>query len=554
MSFVAINPEIDASKSTMPIHKVHGTQVSVRTVTSSAYSVNNISWNVVPPNMNTFVNRAIEFRVPMQIVFNSTIVDPLGVALVLENDKSALRSLSGLRMQLNSQYTINGQGLNSQQVYQIADIVAHYKREYRRKHPLGAVDNVQYYPDAVGSLSNPLSDYNDCEGYEGGMKRGAFRYTSIAQGAFQTTLQFDLIDYLYYPDLLGLDKEDELGLLRIRNFDVNMSLQLDSKHIWSQSYDALKTLDSEPVFSLTSAPSLLVKYVSVAPDMLPKEPLMYNHTRMEVFQTAYGALGVNGLATINSNNIQLSNVPKFVFMFVRESDANKVVTDSDTFCAINNVSINFNNQVALCSSMSQNDLWRASKEVGLIDSLDQFKGLSQSSFTTIGTMGSLVGLSFGKHISLDGLEVGQGGAFNFNVAVQATNVNQNGATGALTNATLFVVIAYDQTLVIDEGGLLTIQTPLAQGVQGDVSVVPYHHSFDVGGSIGSFFGRINDFLKKNKIISSIANAVAPALAAIPTYGGPASQAATTIGKMAANLGYGAGTMNKNDLKRAMQKL
>lgn len=555
MSLVSVNPEIDARQSTLPVHRVHGSQVSYRSITASSWSSNAIGWNVVPPSMSVFVNRAIQLKIPMQIVFAATTT---GTDSVLEPNYDALRNLAGLRMNLNQNISINGQSIPSQQIYQLADIVAHYKREYRRKHPLGAVDSTQYLADGIGTAGGPLGDYNDCEMFEGGMKRGAFHLTGITRSTSAATITFDLIEWLYVPELLGLDKEDELGLLRVRNLDVVISLDLSSKNVWSHAIGAAKVVDSA-VCTITTAPTMLVKYTSVAPEMLPQGPLVYNHLRLEVFQTAYGAVAVNGVATINSNNIQLSTVPRFVWLMVRESDSNKAFYDSDSFAAITNVSANFNNQTALLSSASQYDLWKMSKEVGLIDSLDQFMGLSQNGFTTIGTSSAPLAFAFGKHLSLDGLEVGQAGSFNFNVQVQCKNTNQDSSTGPLTNATLFVVVAYDQSLIIDDGGLLTIEMPLARGVQGEVAMIPYDNDFDGGvalggGKFGDFFSKIKNFLKEHKIVSSTANALAPVLGSLPKVGPFAGPAAATIAKVASQFGYGAGEMSRNDLKKAMSSL
>jgi hypothetical protein len=555
MSFVSINPEIDPRQSTLPVHRIHGTQVSYRSITASSYSSNSITWNVVPPSMSTYMSRSIQYKIPMQIVFAATTT---GTDSVLEPDYDALRNLAGLRMLVNQNIAINGQSIPSQQTYLLADLVAHYKREYRRNHPLSAVDTCAYLTDAVGSSSNPMSDYNDSESFEGGMKRGAFHLTGVTRSTSAATLTFDLVEWLYVPELLGLDKEDELGLIRIRNFEVVLAIDLSSKNIWSHAIGAAKVIDSATV-TITSQPTLLAKYTSVPSDMVPQGPLVYNHLRCEVFSTAHGAVSVNGTGIVNSNNIQLSTVPKFAWLFVRESDSNKAWYDSDTFATITNVSINFNNQTALLSSASQDDLHKISKDIGLISSLDQFKGLSQNGFTTIGTIGSLFGCAFGKHISLDGLSVGQGVNLNFSAQVTFKNNNQNGTYGPLSNATLYVILGYDQSLIINDGGLLTIETPLARGVDGEVVMVPYENQFE-GGSVGgfnfrNFFSKIVNFLKNTKLISKTADAVAPVLEGITKKDGtpsPFGQVARSVGSVASHLGFG--EMSKSQLKKAMSSL
>ena len=559
MSAVSVNPEIDSKQSDVPVHRVHGSEVSYRTYPASSYSSSSVQWSVIPPSMQTFMSRCIQVKYPLQIVYASTVT---GTDLIPEPNYDSLRNCADMRLLLNQNININGQSLPSQQVHDcLPDLVAHYKREYRRKHPLGAIDTTQFLFDGVGTSGGPMGDYNDSEMFEGGMKRGAYTFSGITRATDSATLTVDLIGWLYVPELLGLDQDDDLGLIRIRNFDVSTTLDLSGKNIVTHAIGAAKTIPTAPTVTITSAPTMMVKFTSVPQDLLPVGPLVYDHLRIERFPTAYGSLAINTSATITGNNIQLPNVPRFVFLFVRESDANKAHYDSDTFAAITNVSVNFNNKTGLLASASQFDLWHMSKECGLIDSYPQFVGLSQNGFTQIGTVGSLVCLAFGKHISLgDGVEVGQAGAFNFNVQVTCKNVNQDVTYGPLTNATLYCVVAYDQSLVIDDGGMISLETPLARGIQGDVAVVPYSNSFDgavaVGGSIGSFFKKVWNFIKGHKVISGVANALAPALSMIPKVGPIAGPLASTVGQVATHLGVGTGgqMMSKADLKKAIQRL
>lgn len=564
MSQVSINPEIDSKQSDLPVHRIHGSQVTYRSYPATSYSNNSVQFSVVPPSMSTFMSRCIQVKFPLSIVYAGSVSDTSN--LLLDDNYDSLRNLADMRIVLNQNININGQSLPSQQVYDVyPDIVAHFKRIYRQRHPLSAIDTTQVLADGVGTAGGPMSSYANSESYEGGLKRGAYTLTSITRSTTAATLLLDLVGWLYVPELFGLDQDNELGLIRIRNFDVNLTLDLSGKNVVTHATGGGDTISAAPTCTLTGQPSLLVKFTSVPQAMLPQGPLVYNHLRMERFPTAYGsALTANSSATIVGGNIQLPNVPRFAFVFVRESDSQKAFTSSDTFCAITNVSINFNNMSGLLSSASQFDLWNMSKETGLIDSYPQFMGLSRSSgFSTIGTVGSICALAFGKHISLgEGIEVGQAGAFNFNIQVTAKNVNQG---ASIASPVLYVVLAYDQSMVIDDGGMISLETPLARGVEGEVSFVPYHNSFDggiaVGGSIGDFFKKVWNFLKNNKVISTVAKAVTPLVGMIPGYGPMASQIASTVGNVAEKIGVGYGgrqvagqVLSKAELRKAIQRL
>ena len=559
MSFVSIDPLIN-SHMEMPVHKIHGQNVSFRSHTANSYSSNSITWNVATPSQNTFMNRAIQYRIPMQCVFTST--DTL-TSSILEENYDALRNLAGLRAIINQTITINGVSIPSQQSYMLADIVAHYKRSYRENHPLGTPDRTQYLPDAIGTLApNPLSDFNDSMGLEGHGGRGQFKYTGITRGSSTTTLQFDLLEWLYIPELLGLDKENDQGLVFVRNFDVNMTLQLNGKYIWSHALGGTKTV-ADPTITITGSPILLTKFVSVQNEMIPTAPISFSHLRSEVFKTAYGAIAVNGTASITSNNIQLSNVPSFVFAYVKDQESSKAFYDSDTFAKITNMSINFNNQTALLSSASSEDLYKISKQCGLIDNFYDFDGLSQNVFTTIGTTGSIFCAAFGRHISLSDLSVGQSGSFNFSATVGVKNVNQNATYGPLTNATLHLVICYPQNLTLLPDGSVFLETPLSNpSLDGEMIPVGYDSEFGMGGSkftdwIKGAWRSTVDWLKGNRVLSTIGEKFVRPI--IETVSPNHVQLVDKITKGLYDVGLGKGgkggaMMSKSELKKSISKL
>lgn len=553
-SLVAVNPEIDAKRSVMPVHRLHGNSVSYRNYTAGSTSNSSVSWNITPPNDRAWLNRCIQTTIPIQITFAATTA---GTNSVLESSYDALRHLAGLRILLSQNVVINGNALPSLQVREfIPDIIGQYNMEYKRKHPLGCPDMTQKLADSIGTLQGPLGGYYDMEG--GGMlgvKRGSYKYTSITQSTSSAVIQLDLIDYIYIPGLLGLDQENEMGLTRIHSLDVNSSIDLSSKNVWSNAIGAPKLVDSATVITNGNA-SMLCKFITVPPEFNPIGPLVYNYFHMEHFKTQYGSnLIANGTAEITSNNIQLKAVPRFVFMFVKEADASQLFTDSNTFCGITGVSINFNNQTALLSSANVNDLWRISKQCGLISSLDMFKGLSQNGFVTIGTVGSLFCGAFGKHISIGDLQVGQSGSFNFNATVNIKNVHQ---ADTLENPTLHIVPVFDHSIVIDDMGIISVELPLARPVEGEMVEVEYDNEFHGGFSLGSLISGVKkalDFAKKHQLISKIADVAAPALSLLPgKHGEKASEVTQRVGEVGKRFGFGAGVMSKSSLKHSIQNL
>lgn len=560
MTTVSVNPEIDASMSADSVHyDVNGSLTTYRTYPATSWSSNNLKYSVIPPSTSVYMNRCIQEIIPIQIVYTGTTTS----TYLLDDGYDALRSLADMRIKTTSAISINGSAFPVSTLYDLyPDILLHYNREYRERHPLSAIDMTSEYSSMVGANSNPLSSYSTSTNWQGGMLRGSYTLTSINRVSnagnpltvVTTTINVNLISWLYLPALLGLDCSKEMGLIRIRNFDVDTTFNTDPSRCISHATGGASTITSCTV-TVLSQPYLLTKFITPPVEMIPSGTLKYRHLRLERYVTAYGANCATGSdITITGNNIQLPNIPRFLFVWCREADSYKTYQSTDSFMAMKNISIMFNNQASLLSTATPYDLWHIARECGSLDALQQFIGKTTTSgFTQTGTCGSVFCAEFGRHISLgDGsLAIGSAGSFNFNVI---TTVN-NQAAATINNPTLYCVIAYDQDLIINENGQVTMEVPLVpvgQIASGDIIKVPYQTDgiggVTYGGSFRSAMKKMNDWLKKTKVISKVGNIVAPMLP--PSIGMVAKQGLN----MADKLGYGNGTMSQSELRNKIKNL
>jgi hypothetical protein len=476
---------------------------------------------------------------------------------MLDDGYDALRSLAGLRLINNSAISINGTAFPISTVYDLyPDVLCHYNREYRRLHPLIAPDVTQVLGDAVGGFNNPLANFASSESYEGGQKRGAYQYTSITRGATSATILVNLYDWVYLPGILGLDQADDVGLIRIRQLNINDTYQLLDKYAWSHAATGPTTISSLAV-TFSATPYIIMKYITPPRELVPQGPLVYKHMRMERFTfPALSTLTTGSTFTYTTQNLQLAYVPHYVYVFVRESDANKTNASSDTFVTITSVATYFNNQNSLLSGADPTSLWKIAKSCGLIDSQVDFLGTSRSSgWASIGTTGSLFCAEFGRHIALgdSSLGIGSAGAFNFYMQLGL----KNNSAASITAPTVYMVVAYDQDMTILPGGevfLSTPNVPLASvasgGAEGMVKIpYPGHGQFGMGGSWSSFWAGVKKFFTSSKILS----ALAPMASMIPGVG-PGVTSALQTGLNAVGLGAGGAYMSKKQLRQAIQEL
>jgi hypothetical protein len=190
--------------------------------------------------------------------------------------------------------------------------------------------------------------------------------------------------------------------------------------------------------------------------------------------------------TLYSTNIQLSGIPDKLIIFVRKPPSTLTSGDTDSYATIKGISINFNNQAGLLSSMTPEQLFRNSVQSGLANmSWDEFCGSTVSvcgsldttqggridlrnSFSGVGanndgvgaanagvqysaTTGTILVLNFAEVIQLteEYYAPGSLGTFNLQLAVQAVN-NQSENWGAGTYE--LVIIPMNSGVFVNERG------------------------------------------------------------------------------------------------------
>ena len=149
---------------------------------------------------------------------------------------------------------------------------------------------------------------------------------------------------------------------------------------------------------------------------------------------------IYGTSTINTQSIQLNQIPQLLIIMVRKPMGTQTFTDSTSFLPISGISINFNNTSGLLSNATQMQLYEMSKCNGSTQTWSQFCGFSNQtnsntstagSFYPVATTGSLLVLQFGKDIPLpDYYAPSSLGAFNLQVRLQVYNQSLTYPIGA----------------------------------------------------------------------------------------------------------------------------
>ena len=346
------------------------------------------------------------------------------------------------------------------------------------------VDDVYYnYSDAQGANNNPLGTINNSSFNNKMRGRGAhplislvIKYaplgvlpanpTSNVVSANILDKWFITINAHFTEPLLFLSPfisnpcvSNEAGFLGINNVSFNFTMDSQLKRVfrtsnpWTYEY-SLGTSTNGSGFSQLQ---MLVNYLSVQPSQYAKisarnvlpllqyDRYLTNGNNNQVFAP-------NTVFKYSSSNVALNQIPDTILIFARVPMSQQKSINSDSFFAIEGVSINFNNVAGILSSASVQELWTLSKKAGSSQSYLEFLGKANTSavgggINTIPTTGSILALqpsfSFNLPEYLSASSLG-----SYNLQFDLTVRNQSPYTVAPEIVVLTITSGY---MVVNQG-------------------------------------------------------------------------------------------------------
>lgn len=582
-----------------------GNQVSWKAYTSTAIAPSSIQFSCPPPSTGVIIDRKQYFTLPIRLLMSGTITTTSGgftpTTSLLNAGYDAPRNFPFSSSLDTLQVSIN----NDSVAINMSDIIqalTHYNIDNKLKSKDYSMtpcypDQSFNYADLHGSIRSPLAFYAD--GLDGVQnQRGAFPFTVVSNatvtpstGGTAATAVVDMLvcePLFLSPFYWGCN--DAEGFYNVGSMDFNMTFLTGAgNRMWS--HDAITPVAtgggasvtsvinsisvqfnafSSPSFSYNiSQPQLLFKYIT--PNLLmkglgPNTPLTYAYFDILRYPTVLTNTisYASGPQIQSSNNIQLSQIPRRMYLYGRP--ANSVLQSrcdiTDCYLAITNVNIQWANQSTILSSATQQQLYLLNTKNHSDQSWLQWSGqlTNNSSFppsagnASFGTEGGPICFEFGTDIQLNPDEApGLRGQYQIQVNATFQNMNASGAWDTLP-MTMYLVFVMEGTFCITSqnsavhflGAISKTDILDAQSQTG----VSYRDIEEVNGGnflsgLRDFGSKINEFLKKSKIGSNLLNLV-PVL-------GPA------LSKSAANLGYGEGVaissggrrMSKAQLKKSL---
>ena len=496
-----------------------GANITSASYTAQSATNSSHTYSVQVPSEQTVIGREVMWSSTVQFKITGT---PANTEYLVDyGDTEAFAPFPLNQMVETLSSTINNNTVSMNVKDMIAPLLRlHDQRELNRYNGLTPtqVDTYKHYDDANGKTNNPLGNYGNATDNDN-LPRGAFKIESIsgntvgdgtASKTVLLTVKFTE-PLLSSPWLFANPSENNQGMYGIQNLSFQMNLDQSCKRVWRTSRNVSNLnvsvnswSDSKLTFTyLTPHPSSLLPARNVCP--------YYNMERFIYNQ--YNSVSFGQTATLQSPTLQLNSIPDKIYIVARKRMTTQSYTDTDSFMAIEGISINFNNSSGLGSSFTQQDLYKITAKNNVNQTWQEFSGyangaMSGGNITQVPTTGSVLCLGFGTDIQLneDYLAQGSLGSYQLSIKVDVRNQNVDAGASDVNNyiPELMIITQTSGVMVLEKGtcstylGLLTKSDVLDASTQAPTSISGVKRL--VG---GGFF----DSLKS--VIKPLAKIVAP---------------------------------------------
>jgi len=361
-----------------PVYMIEksGSSTAYQRVITTNFSNSQLTWQVPVPNTSTILDRYML----MQVKFQATVVGPTPASGNLIQDNQgffALRSwplnkcITSASVLVDTQ-TITATPYRYASAFERSRMYEHFTNVGGSSFP-SLPDQSQEYSDVANMPVNPLGDFQNSTYYQ--QARGTFPWRTVsyqpnvpAVGQVTQKIEFTIAEPLLLSPLLYAPDDLANGFVYLNQFQITCQLG-NLQRLFSKMTGAGANTFTSLDVSVLSNPTLLCRFVSPDPTMpMPKE-IVYPYSNIQAFTTSVGATAGGTSNTLTTNNIQLSQVPEKIYLYVRQDDAELQkpggYTQTDSFAGINKVSVLFNNVSGILSSAAPEDLWRLSVRNGV---------------------------------------------------------------------------------------------------------------------------------------------------------------------------------------------
>lgn len=479
---------INASAAGNQVYVAHkgASLVTKKVFTTTSFSNSSFQFSTPPPNNKIFVDRLVWLRVPgIQMTFDVDVRAGLGVNC-------------GLRQwPLGAICQTTTCNINNNQTSVVTSDVIHALTRYSTNHSrqdrinslsASMADQFQDFatwanPQVGGSARNPLSAYGE-QYYQ---NRGAIQPDTISEDG--KTLTYTLMEPIWLLSPFLYEEEEYLGLINVSTMDWNFNLVSNlGPRMWC-SDNLGPQITSVSVDLTLQSPELHFNYLTPPELMYIPDNISYPYYNIVRFANAPVTLTTGTVSALTStNNIQLTEIPKRVYVYVQRQNSDKLANNgflyTDTFASIQSVTVTFNNLSSMFANFQQSDLYDLSRKNGLEMSWMQFSNFC----------GSVIAFDPSYDFGLPSI-LAAGSLGQFNLQVTITFKNTSSQTVVYTP---YIVVVNEGIMNIGNNGTIIQTGVLSRAAvlnSNNLPQVDYEQVMHRGGSI---FGKLKSFLQRAK--------------------------------------------------------
>lgn len=459
-----------------------------------------------PSNRNIMISRAIDKIVKFRVTIQGT----SDVKELLQSNCHAPAAFPILASTENEGVTVGQANVTHERVSTVWKALMRYNNErninnYIYSRAPSQLDNTQDFNTLLGTNRSVFANYGDNTNET---PRGSFHnYTVISNTATTAVVEFEAVEPLFLsPFVFGASANNMQGIIGIETMTYNATFG-NTALAWTCDKSQNGTGNITSV--VTEILSFTIGVTNLTPQLtqnLPRNLLSSFYQPYYVSATTATPLLPNQTIQLNSVRTQLTGIPKRLYLFATDSNANLNSFTPSTFLSLADsvgcITVRVNGVPSL-EAHDRSAIYQICRENGC--------NLDYSQFSS--TVGSPVCIDYARDVGQNPEQsegLSQMNEMEVNMRVTNTSLH------TINNPTFHLVVIYSGIFSVVDGVTYSRINPLTTSdvlsARMDLSEVqPDMNPNDVYGgsflgSLRSVAGRANDFLKKTKIVSRVAGA------------------------------------------------
>lgn len=464
-----ITPETDLNKDLYFGVLKGANRVSYRANKSQSVSNNvTVTFSANPPSPTTLVSRNVDLRMLTRISITADV--PVGQKL-WQSGYISLRQYPLATLMQTLEISLNNVSFSQNISQTTKHLLLFHGQEYdidqlyNGKSPSHRDMSIDYDMLSGDIMNNPLGSFENST-LNSILPRGAFPIRAFsnpvsAGSPVTAVLDVELTEPLWLsPFVFSKKYYNCTSMVGIQTLSATITWASNLSRILSISPDI-------PASNITVAVSFLdaaldFRYLTPSLEPIPRS-LSMNFFNVQRYVTSYsGTITSLDSVRISSNNIQLNTIPSYMYLFVKKNTNSETFNDTDSYYAIENISVQWENQNSLLSSASKVQLYNMSQSNGCKLSYPEWSG--EPMYSSVGStdkkiigVGTLIALQFGKDIALPDPWEAPGastGTYQLQVDVECKNFTDS----SISNLDFYIITS--------TGGVFTIDNNYAYKVIG----------------------------------------------------------------------------------------